>query len=462
MRFLHILVDGCKGFGLEMCKLHIIWRIDMTLMKNKFWLAGLAGFALAACDAAGVMESPSVEGAPAAAELSAKRLSPVSDVMIEPAPMPMHPPRLASPRGKRGVVTAGDIDDTLNLAAFMRYQAGAAKAHKLPRANLGGYVTAKLVTTRGVRSRPVAGVFYTLRVPGAAEPFYTGYSGVDGNITVFPAALGAGRPKSVMLQAFENGQQIGKAKLKTGNFWHELVTVNAKSGWEPDFLDLAFVFDTTGSMGDELAWLTKEFQGIVRVAKRAAPGVNIRYGLIAYRDDGDTYKVKNFGFTQTQSEMQRWLRSLNAGGGGDYPEAAAEAFEAAAGLSWRRGKGERLVFHIADAPAHDNKAKRYLQASQALAGKNVQIFGLGASGVGKESEFLMRQASLVSGGRYIFLTDDSGVGSSHAEPTIACYKVTKLKELLGRILASELTGKRREATASIRQVGNYNRGVCGQ
>jgi hypothetical protein len=94
----------------------------------------------------------------------------------------------------------------------------------------------------------------------------------------------------------------------------------------------------------------------------------------------------------------------------------------------------------------------------------VQIFGLGASGVAKESEFLMRQAALVSGGRYLFLTDDSGVGNAHAEPTISCYRVSKLKDLLVRVLASELSGARQEASGGqvIREVGNYSRGVCSQ
>ena len=433
----------------------------MTLIKNKFWLAGLAVFALSACESGVRPEAMSMEGAPMRSEPHAK-YAPMADaiVMEAPAPMPVMPARM-SPRGKRGVVTAGDIDDTLNLAAFTRYQARAAKELKLPRVNLGGMVAARLVNGDG---RPVAGMAYTLTKRGASLPFHSGYSGVDGVITAFPAALGAGRPSKVMLKVFDDGVQVSGDELRTGSTGMSRLIVPKAGGWSPDFMDLTFVFDTTGSMGDELAWLTKEFQGIVREAKRAAPGVDIRYGLIAYRDDGDAYKVKTFGFTKSQPEMQRWLRSLDANGGGDYPEAAAEALEAAAALPWRRGKGERLVFHIADAPAHDDKAKRFLAAASKAATQNVQIFGLGASGVAKESEFLMRQAALVSGGRYMFLTDDSGVGNAHAEPTISCYRVTKLKDLLVRVLASELSGQRREANGGqvIREVGNYSRGVCSQ
>ena len=80
----------------------------------------------------------------------------------------------------------------------------------------------------------------------------------------------------------------------------------------------------------------------------------------------------------------------------------------------------------------------------------------------RKSEYLMRQASVATGGRYLFLTDDSGVGIAHAEPTIACYQVTKLSRLLTRVLMTELSGRRQEAGESevIREVGSYSGGVC--
>jgi hypothetical protein len=103
-----------------------------------------------------------------------------------------------------------------------------------------------------------------------------------------------------------------------------------------------------------------------------------------------------------------------------------------------------------------------LQAARSAARNNVQIFGLGASGVAAESEYLMRQAAVQTNGRYLFLTDDSGVGYGHAEPTISCYRVTKLSSLMVRVLRSELSGHRVEApdSAVIRNVGSYQAGVC--
>lgn len=422
----------------------------------------LSSVFLAACD----MPATTYKAMPEAASIeSVADMTPppegrIIGTIVAPLPVPIPPrPTPSKPNGaRRGVITAGDIDDALNLAAFTRYQGKARKVLKLPMANLS---TPALAQLRGADGKPAPGVRITLRKPGASQPFYSGYSGVDGMVTVFPASMGAGRLREVELRAIPEGQGAPVVQRLTAGKRAQ-VNLPFKAGWKPDFLDLAFVVDTTGSMGDELAWLTKELKGLVGKARRAAPGVDIRYGLVVYRDDGDQYVVKNYGFTKKQSQMQGWLRAQHAGGGGDYPEAAARALNAGASMDWRRGKGERLMFHIADAPAHDNRARAYLEAARKAAGKGVQVFALGASGVGPEAEYLMRQAAVQTGGRYMFLTDDSGVGHGHAEPTVSCYRVTALSGLVSRVLRSELSGRRIEAPSSqvVREVGSYRNGVC--
>ncbi|MFZ1340165.1 MAG: vWA domain-containing protein [Paracoccaceae bacterium] len=384
---------------------------------------------------------------------------------VESAPVMEAAPAASAPaRGsyagvaRRGVVTAGDIDDALNLAAFSRYQKRAGRDTGLPQLGLGAPVMVQLIGPDGA---PAPGAYYSLRRPGAAEPFHTGYAGPDGRITDFPQVLGAGALGAVELRVLDGaGQEMTRETVKTGQ--GRTIRLPFDAGWQPDFLDLVLVVDTTGSMGDEIAFLQKELTGIVRSAAAKAPGVSIRYGLVAYRDKGDAYVVQNYGFTTSAPTMNGWLRGLSADGGGDYPEAAAAALQAGVGLDWRRGKGERILIQIADAPPHDGDAGAYLRAAKGAAGKGVQVFTLGASGVGQEAEYLMRQASVATGGRYVFLTDDSGVGYSHAEPTITCYRVTKLSRLLTRILATELSGKRQEAGAGevIREVGSYSGGVC--
>ena len=74
----------------------------------------------------------------------------------------------------------------------------------------------------------------------------------------------------------------------------------------------------------------------------------------------------------------------------------------------------------------------------------------------------MRTAAQMTGGRYIFLTDDSGIGNSHAEPAIPCYHVTKFDGALVRMVESEMSGTHVQPKAEeiIRTVGNPQNGQC--
>lgn len=428
-------------------------------------LAPLSALALAVLLSACTSPGPS----PKATALISSEAGDIVEIVEEAAPMLDAAPakeaaleELAVPTPfripRRGVVTAGDIDDGLNLNAFQRYQTRAATKTGLPRLTLGAPV---LATLTGPAGKPAPGLRYTLRRPGADAPFHDGYSGPGGRIVAFPQVLGASHQGTVELRAFDStGSEVARASLKPKHM--QTVKTRAESNWEPDFLDLVLVIDTTGSMGDEIAYLQRELIGITRNAAQAVPGLSVRYGLVAYRDQGDEYVVKSYGFTPRAGQMNRWLRGLSAQGGGDYPEAAAAALNTGLQLDWRRGKGKRLLLHVADAPPHDRDAAAYLQGARQAARDGVQVFTLGASGVAADSEFLMRQASVATGGRYLFLTDDSGVGAAHAEPTVPCYRVTALSSLLSRILLTELTGIRQEATASevIREVGSYAAGRC--
>ncbi len=380
-----------------------------------------------------------------------------ADVVESPVSAAAPEPAAGTGFVRAGVLTAGDIDDTLNLSAFNRYLARAKAETGLPLTNFAAPVMAQLIGPDGT---PAPGQRVTLRLPGAADPFYDGTSGVNGMVTVFPAMLGAGTPGTVELRAFGDQQEPVIQSLRTGS--RTQVQVATSGPATPDFLDLVFVVDATGSMGDELEWLTRDLNRIVTRATSGLPGVDTRYGLIVYRDIGDEFVVRSYAFTGSAGEMRRELRAQTADAGGDYPEAAAAAMEAAMGLQWRRGNGERLLFQVADAPPHPEDSDRYLAAARVAARNNIQIFGLGASGVGDEAEYLMRQVAAQTGGRYLFLTDDSGVGNAHQEPKVSCYIVTELGDLMARVLRSELTGQRVEPDAAsvIRTVGSYQNGVC--
>jgi hypothetical protein len=92
----------------------------------------------------------------------------------------------------------------------------------------------------------------------------------------------------------------------------------------------------------------------------------------------------------------------------------------------------------------------------------VHLYPVASSGVDPRAEYQMRSAAQLTGGRYLFLTDDSGIGDTHAEPTIPCYFVTKLRSALVRMIRIELEGKYVEPRAEeiLRTGGDPKDGRC--
>jgi len=228
-------------------------------------------------------------------------------------------------------------------------------------------------------------------------------------------------------------------------------------------LDIALVIDTTGSMGDEIAYLQTEFLAISSSIESSYPGAEQRWSLVLYRDRGDVYTTRPFDFETNPEVFRQHLAEQSAGGGGDFPEAPDAALEAMNQLSWRDDTATaRLAFWVADAPHHADKAPQMKAAIEAAEAQGVHIYPVASSGVNELTELTMRSAAQLTGGRYLFLTDDSGVGGSHKEPSIPCYFVTKLDSAILRMVDIEMSGVYREPTAGelIRTGGDPHNGAC--
>jgi hypothetical protein len=204
-------------------------------------------------------------------------------------------------------------------------------------------------------------------------------------------------------------------------------------------IDVAFTVDATGSMGDEMNYLKTELNDVVARVKEDNPGVSVRIGLVFYRDQGDAYVVRSFPFTDDINEALKNINDQYAAGGGDYPEAVHSGLATAIdGLDWSVEARSKLNFLILDAPPHySNEIKTSLHKSvESAASKGIRIIPVTASGIEKDTEFLMRFMAIATNGTYVFITDHSGIGNSHleVESTIGAYEVEFLNDLMVRLI----------------------------
>ena len=202
-------------------------------------------------------------------------------------------------------------------------------------------------------------------------------------------------------------------------------------------VDVMFVFDATGSMGDELRYLQAEMKDVIARATDATGGLAIRTGAVVYRDHGDEYITRLSRLTSDIKTTQTFIDKQCASGGGDYPEAVPEALMAALNsVGWDSEARARIAFLILDAPCHQDSATLAMLHDQVLnaAAMGVRIVPVVCSGIGESGEYLLRSIALATNGTSFFLTDDSGIGNKHLKPTTDSLKVEHLNDMLVRTI----------------------------
>ena len=204
-----------------------------------------------------------------------------------------------------------------------------------------------------------------------------------------------------------------------------------------NIMQIAFVVDATGSMSDELSYLKNEVLDVINRAKSGNPGLTLQTASVFYRDIGDDYVTRVSNFTTTTNTTINFIKEQSAGGGGDTPEAVDIALEKSVNeLTWSASAKTRIMFLILDAPPHkqaSNISTVQLAIAKA-AEKGIKIIPISASGIDKETEFLLRFMALSTNGTYVFITNDSGIGNNHIQATVGPYQVEYLNNLMVRLI----------------------------
>ena len=189
---------------------------------------------------------------------------------------------------------------------------------------------------------------------------------------------------------------------------HEGVTTSAKI---KPVVELAFVLDTTGSMGPLIEGAKRKIWSIATAIVDANPDAEIRMGLVAYRDIGDEYVTKTYNLTNDIQDLYANLLELKARGGGDWPESVNEALHVGVTkLSWTQGAEIcRILFLVGDAPPHMDYAQevKYPELMRLARERDIVVNAVQAGGA-RDTERVWREIAQMGRGRYIPIPQDGG------------------------------------------------------
>lgn len=349
-----------------------------------------------------------------------------------PPPPPPQPP-------VREPLRAGWVDDNHNFADYLRYLREGRGHAAWPVDVDERYLIAVLDADQ----RPV--VNSTVRVYAGQTTTFTGRTYANGQTLFFPRAVReAVQATEFTVTAEKDGLTTSQLfRRGDGGLWKLTLDGRAPRS-TPTRLDVLFLIDSTGSMGGEIAKIQATLVSIAGRIDQSAGQPRIRYGAVTYRDRGDEYITRKFGFTSDLQSFQGWLNGIRAGGGGDVPESLNEALHVAVeGMDWDAGDAVRLVFLVADAPPHLDYPNDYRYTTEAATAvrKGIKLYTIGASGLDPSGEYVFRQLAQLTFAQYIFITrggDEYAGGGGPASATNIQSAENNLDDIIVRIVTQEL------------------------
>ena len=350
------------------------------------------------------------------------------------------PPTGAMPIPQQTGLRAGSVDDNANFAEFLTYLA---RIHDLGVDTRDFDPTGRIVVTvTGTSGLPVAGAQVTVTAGGTEIVRLR--TTADGTARFLPA-LYAAAPVTQATQATEYTFTTGDASA-TGAPGSAVALQAAAAGGGPDpvALDVMFLLDATGSMGDEIGRLKDTIDAVAAQVGGFDSKPDVRFAMTLYRDQGDMFVTSTFDFTSDIAAFRAALNDVVADGGGDYPEALEEGLASALSEpSWREPASTlQLVFLVADAPPHIDRqvSVAYPVAIVDAISRGIKVFPIASSESDDQAEAAFREIAAGTGARFVFLSYGA-LGAATGESTdIAAtdYEELPLDALVVRLIAEEL------------------------
>jgi von Willebrand factor type A domain len=183
-------------------------------------------------------------------------------------------------------------------------------------------------------------------------------------------------------------------------------------------VEVAFVLDTTGSMGQLIEAAKRKIWSIATSILDSSPDAEVRMGLVAYRDIGDEYVTKTFDLTTDIQDIYAHLLEFKAQGGGDWPESVNEALHVAVTkLAWSGNSRSiavepattRILFLVGDAPPHMDYPQdtKYPEVVKMAQERGIVVNAVQAGGA-RDTERVWREIAQLGNGQYIPIPQDGG------------------------------------------------------
>lgn len=340
---------------------------------------------------------------------------------------------------------AGEIDDNAEWDEYLLYRRESLE-------NFGDWVNdvdvsgRQIITVTDSNGLPVLGATVTVSIGDTIVSETRTYA--DGRTLDFPNANPPAQAEGDTIITVEkdgvtSSMNMSLVRLSGPNIGF---TLEMEQDRESVKLDVVFLLDATGSMSDEIGQLQGNILSISQQIDDMGD-VDVRYGLVHYRDREDAYVTQVHDFTPDVTLFQQDLNGVVADGGGDTPESLnAGLYDALHSVEWRGADTIKLVFLVADAPPHLDYPDDYDYAEEMLfAGeRGIKVHPIASSGLDPVGEYIFRQIGQTTMGRFIFLTyaggtpGEAGDERPDLEASEQDYTVDFLDGLVVRLVEEEI------------------------